>query len=97
MCYIAVDLCIYKLYFFTFRFHYHAVLLSQLLRGDRQKACRNLLKDYYTSLCKHLLTDCKELRSIEKQNRRILQVWPGFSFSFSSIVRHQFLGQHVSK
>jgi len=51
-------------------------LLLQLLHGDRQKACRNLLKDYYSSLCKHLLNDCRDLRGIEKQNRRILQVWP---------------------
>jgi len=58
------------------------LLLSQLLRGDRQKACRNLLKDYYTSLCKHLLNDCKELRGIEKQNRRILQVLLKFSSQF---------------
>ena len=46
----------------------------QLLRGDRQKACRHLLRDYYQSLCKHLLQDCKELRGVEKHNRRILQV-----------------------
>ena len=46
----------------------------QLLRGDRQKACRHLLRDYYQSLCKHLLQDCKELCGVEKHNRRILQV-----------------------
>ncbi|XP_078309820.1 regulator of nonsense transcripts 2-like isoform X4 [Crassostrea virginica] len=46
---------------------------STLLPPERQKGCRNLLGDYYQSLCKHLLTDHKELKNIERQNRRILQ------------------------
>jgi hypothetical protein len=46
----------------------------QVLAADRQKACRTLLKDYYQSLTKHVLLDYKELRKLEKQNRRILQV-----------------------
>lgn len=53
--------------------HKKEIPRSQVLRGDRQKACRNLLKDYYSSLCKHLLQDCKEVRNMEKQNRRVLQ------------------------
>ncbi|KAL5014942.1 hypothetical protein ScPMuIL_009212 [Solemya velum] len=50
-----------------------AIPRSQLLLPERQKACRNLLKEYYTSLCKHLTKEYKELRSMERQNRRILQ------------------------
>ncbi|XP_048738791.2 regulator of nonsense transcripts 2-like isoform X2 [Ostrea edulis] len=46
---------------------------STLLPRERQKGCRNLLGDYYQSLCKHLLLDHKELKNIERQNRRILQ------------------------
>ncbi|XP_061195542.1 regulator of nonsense transcripts 2-like [Saccostrea echinata] len=46
---------------------------STLLPPERQKGCRNLLGEYYQSLCKHLLTDHKELKNIERQNRRILQ------------------------
>ena len=45
-----------------------------MLPAERQKACRNLLKDYYSSLCKHLLSDHSKLKAIEKQNRKILQV-----------------------
>lgn len=46
---------------------------STLLPPERQKGCRNLLGEYYQSLCKHLLTDHKELKNMERQNRRILQ------------------------
>lgn len=46
---------------------------STLLPPERQKGCRNLLGEYYQSLCKHLLMDHKELKNMERQNRRILQ------------------------
>jgi len=45
-----------------------------MLPAERQKACRHLLKDYYTSLCQHLLRDHENLRNMELQNRKILQV-----------------------
>lgn len=53
----------------------HAVEIprSTLLPPERQKGCRNLLGEYYQSLCKHLLMDHKELKNMERQNRRILQ------------------------
>lgn len=43
-----------------------------MLTPERQKACRNLFGDYYQSLCKHLIKDHKELKSVERQNRKIL-------------------------
>lgn len=46
---------------------------SDLLPADRQKGLRALLKDYYKSLCKHLVRDYKCLQNMERQNRRILQ------------------------
>uniref|UniRef100_A0A2C9JCU8 Regulator of nonsense transcripts 2 n=1 Tax=Biomphalaria glabrata TaxID=6526 RepID=A0A2C9JCU8_BIOGL len=46
---------------------------SQLLPPDRQKGCRNLLKDYYTSLVKHVTSAHKELKSMERINRKIMQ------------------------
>lgn len=46
---------------------------SKLLSADKQQNVRTLLKDYYNSLCKHLLKEHKELQAFEKQNRKILQ------------------------
>ncbi|KAK3612029.1 hypothetical protein CHS0354_021705 [Potamilus streckersoni] len=46
---------------------------SDFLPNERQKGCRNLLGDYYASLCKHLTKDFKELKGMERQNRKILQ------------------------
>ncbi|XP_035220052.1 regulator of nonsense transcripts 2-like [Stegodyphus dumicola] len=46
---------------------------SDFLPADRQKGLRNLLKEYYKSLCKHLIRDYKVLQNMEKQNHRILQ------------------------
>ncbi|XP_021341258.1 regulator of nonsense transcripts 2-like isoform X2 [Mizuhopecten yessoensis] len=46
---------------------------SQMLQPEKQKACRNLMKDYFQSLCKHLLRVYKDLKNIERHNRRTLQ------------------------
>ncbi|XP_020710978.2 regulator of nonsense transcripts 2 isoform X2 [Athalia rosae] len=46
---------------------------SRLLSADKQQNVRTLLRDYYNSLCKHLLKEHKELQAFEKQNRKILQ------------------------
>ncbi|XP_041348866.1 regulator of nonsense transcripts 2-like isoform X2 [Gigantopelta aegis] len=46
---------------------------SILLPPERKRACRNLLKEYHGSLSKHLLKAHKDLKNMEKQNRRILQ------------------------
>lgn len=59
----------------------------QLLPPERQKGCRNLLGEYYQSLCKHLLTDHKELKNMERQNRRILQVGLSLSSVYSMVDR----------
>lgn len=53
--------------------HNLEIARSKMLKPERQKACRNLLKDYYTTLCKHLKKLHKELKMIERQNRKILQ------------------------
>lgn len=46
---------------------------SKLLSPDKQQNVKLLLRDYYNSLCKHLLKEHKELQAFEKQNRKILQ------------------------
>lgn len=46
---------------------------SKLLSPDKQQNVRILLRDYYNSLCKHMLKEHKELQAFEKQNRKILQ------------------------
>ncbi|XP_012286049.1 regulator of nonsense transcripts 2 [Orussus abietinus] len=50
-----------------------AVPKSKLLSPDKQHNVKLLLRDYYNSLCKHLLKEHKELQAFEKQNRKILQ------------------------
>lgn len=46
---------------------------SSMLPPEKQKNVRSLLKDYYTSLCKHLLKEHAEMQAFERHNRRILQ------------------------
>ncbi|KAG7206291.1 hypothetical protein KM043_003667 [Ampulex compressa] len=46
---------------------------SKLLSPDKQQNVKLLLREYYNSLCKHLLKEHKELQAFEKQNRKILQ------------------------
>nr|CAG4650736.1 EOG090X0143 [Simocephalus serrulatus]SVE94074.1 EOG090X0143 [Simocephalus serrulatus] len=46
---------------------------SSWLPPDKRQNVKNLLRDYYASLCKHLTQDHKELQNFERQNRRILQ------------------------
>lgn len=46
---------------------------SEFLPRERQKNVRQLLKDYFTSLTKHLFHDYKELQQVEQHNRRLLQ------------------------
>lgn len=53
--------------------HNLEIARSNMLPPERQKACRHLLKEYYTTLCKHLKKLHKELKTIERQNRKILQ------------------------
>lgn len=46
---------------------------SKLLSPDKQQNVKTLLRDYYNSLCKHLLKEYNALQAFEKQNRKILQ------------------------
>ncbi|XP_026091747.1 regulator of nonsense transcripts 2-like isoform X2 [Carassius auratus] len=45
---------------------------SQIINTEKQQPFQNLLREYYTSLTKHLKKDHRELQNIERQNRRIL-------------------------
>lgn len=49
-----------------------AVPKSTFLQPEKQHNVRALLRDYYSSLSKHLIRDNKEMVDYEKQNRRIL-------------------------
>ncbi|XP_056604924.1 regulator of nonsense transcripts 2 isoform X2 [Triplophysa dalaica] len=46
--------------------------LSQIISAEKQQPFQNLLREYFTSLTKHLKKDHRELQNIERQNRRIL-------------------------
>ncbi|KAJ8919747.1 hypothetical protein NQ315_006276 [Exocentrus adspersus] len=46
---------------------------SSFLLPEKQQNVRGLLKDYYSSLSKHLSKDHQEMQNFEKQNMRILQ------------------------
>ncbi|XP_044016456.1 regulator of nonsense transcripts 2 [Aphidius gifuensis] len=46
---------------------------SKILTFEKQQNLRSLLRDYYNSLCRHLIKDYKELQSFEKHNKKILQ------------------------
>lgn len=45
---------------------------SQIINAEKQQPFQNLLREYFTSLTKHLKKDHRELQNIERQNRRIL-------------------------
>ncbi|KAJ8261775.1 hypothetical protein GJAV_G00158270 [Gymnothorax javanicus] len=45
---------------------------SEIISGEKQQPFQNLLREYFTSLTKHLKKDHRELQNIERQNRRIL-------------------------
>ncbi|GAB1285950.1 Regulator of nonsense transcripts 2 [Apodemus speciosus] len=45
---------------------------SEIISPEKQQPFQNLLKEYFTSLTRHLKRDHRELQSTERQNRRIL-------------------------
>ncbi|KAG8440022.1 hypothetical protein GDO86_005988 [Hymenochirus boettgeri] len=45
---------------------------NEIISPEKQQPFQNLLKEYFTSLTKHLKRDHRELQNIERQNRRIL-------------------------
>uniref|UniRef100_H3B878 Regulator of nonsense transcripts 2 n=1 Tax=Latimeria chalumnae TaxID=7897 RepID=H3B878_LATCH len=45
---------------------------SEIISTEKQQPFQNLLREYFTSLTKHLKRDHRELQNIERQNRRIL-------------------------
>lgn len=50
-----------------------AVPKSSFLQPEKQQNVRALLKEYFSSLSKHLIKDHLEMQDFEKQNKRILQ------------------------
>lgn len=46
---------------------------SNFLPLEKQQNVKTLLKEYYSSLSKHLVKDHNEILEFEKQNKRILQ------------------------
>ncbi|XP_049955092.1 regulator of nonsense transcripts 2-like [Schistocerca serialis cubense] len=53
----------------------HGIAIPQynLLSKEKQRNVKLLLKDYYSSLCKHRLKEHLELQNFVRQNRKILQ------------------------
>ena len=47
--------------------------VSTLLAPDKQHNLRNLLKDYYASLCKYLKSEHKSLKTAQRINRNIME------------------------
>ncbi|KAK1906441.1 Regulator of nonsense transcripts 2 [Dissostichus eleginoides] len=45
---------------------------SEIIGTEKQQTFQNLLREYFTSLTKHLKKDHRELQNTERQNRRIL-------------------------
>ncbi|XP_078092073.1 regulator of nonsense transcripts 2 isoform X5 [Mustelus asterias] len=45
---------------------------SEIISTEKQQPFMNLLREYFTSLTKHLKKDHRELQNLERQNRRIL-------------------------
>lgn len=45
---------------------------TEIISTEKQQPFQNLLREYFTSLTKHLKKDHRELQNIERQNRRIL-------------------------
>ncbi|KAI3367069.1 hypothetical protein L3Q82_009269 [Scortum barcoo] len=46
--------------------------LLEIISTEKQQPFQNLLREYFTSLTKHLKKDHRELQNTERQNRRIL-------------------------
>lgn len=46
---------------------------NPFLQPDKQQNVRNLLKDYFQSISKHLTKDHNDMQEFERQNRKILQ------------------------
>ncbi|XP_070557491.1 regulator of nonsense transcripts 2-like isoform X2 [Ptychodera flava] len=47
---------------------------SEIFSTEVQKSCQNMLRDYYSSLTKHLVQEHKKLQKMERQNRKTLQM-----------------------
>ncbi|CAJ0923458.1 unnamed protein product [Ranitomeya imitator] len=70
---------------------------SEIISPEKQQPFQNLLKEYFTSLTKHLKRDHRELQNIERQNRKRTRTTspersPRHSDSGSSTSRSPSLG-----
>ena len=52
--------------------HRYEVPQSDLLTPEKQKNVRQMLRDYYSSVCKHLQSEYREMHAVDRTNRRIL-------------------------
>jgi regulator of nonsense transcripts 2 len=52
--------------------HRYEIPTSSVLPTDKHKNVRQLLKEYYKTVCKHLVEEYRELQNTERTNRRIL-------------------------
>ena len=61
--------------------HKHGIQIpnNTIYSVERQKAVKTLFREYFRSLVQHLLNEHKEIQRLERQNRKIYQV---FSFFF---------------
>lgn len=46
---------------------------STLLTIEKQQNLKNLLRDYYTTLCKHIKSEHKDLQTAERGNKKIME------------------------
>ena len=47
---------------------------NTLYLQERHKAVRSLFKEYFKSLCQHLIQEHKEVQKLERQNKKTYQV-----------------------
>ena len=52
--------------------HSYEIPTSSMLPPEKQKGVRSLLKEYYRTASRHLVTQYRELQNTERTNRRIL-------------------------
>ncbi|KAK7102854.1 regulator of nonsense transcripts 2-like [Littorina saxatilis] len=53
--------------------NYVEIPRSELLPPERQRACRNLMKEYFATLVRHVTNTHQTIKNMERQNRKILQ------------------------
>ena len=47
---------------------------NNIYSSDRQKAVKHLFKEYFRTLCQHVINENKEIQKLERQNKKTYQV-----------------------